>query len=182
MSPELAEEAVLLQAARSDPEKFAPIYERYFPKVYGYCLRRLGNVQDAEDLTAQIFAHVLANLEQYRGGHVAAWLFRIAHNVVINYRKRQQFDVALDDIPAAFESVRTPLIESMIETQDTALISELVGQLPSQQQHILLLKIVAGWSSHEIGASLGKSAGAIRVMIHRTIQQLGREFHERQGE
>ena len=133
-------------------------------------------------MTAHIFAHVLANLDQYRGGHVAAWLFRIAHNVVINYRKKQQADVSLDDMPDLFESVPTTLIETVIETQDAALIGELVRQLPSQQQQVLLLKIVAGWSSDQIGESLGKSAGAIRVMLHRTIQQLGRDFRDRQRE
>ncbi len=182
MSSELLEEADLLRAARRNPELFAPIYERYFQKIYGYCLRRLGNVQDAEDLTGYIFAHVLANLEQYRGGHVAAWLFRIAHNALINFRKRQKSDLSLDDIAESSDHSAATLIESVIVAQDTQVMSELVRQLPEMQQRALMLKIVAGQSSEEIGAALGKSAGAIRVMLHRTIQELYRAYQERQGE
>ncbi|HLY25822.1 MAG TPA: sigma-70 family RNA polymerase sigma factor [Aggregatilineales bacterium] len=181
-SSELVEEADILRAAQHNPDLFTPIYERYFPRIYGYCLRRVRNVQDAEDLTSYIFAHVLANLQQYRGGQVYAWLFRIAHNVVINYRNRQKVDLALDDVSDSADNSAAALIESLIEAQETQIISELVRQLPEVQQRALLLKIVSGMSSEEIGEALGKSAGAIRVMLHRTIQELYREYQHRQGE
>jgi RNA polymerase sigma-70 factor (ECF subfamily) len=74
------EEGSILAQARSDPAGFAPIYERYFPRVYQYCLRRVQQPLDAEDLAGLVFIRAMAGLREYRGGSVAAWLFRIAPN------------------------------------------------------------------------------------------------------
>src|SRR5579885_2275763 len=79
------EETALLACARSNPACFAPIYERYVPRIYRYCLRRVGRPDVAEDLTSVTFTKALLGLRDYRGGSVAAWLFRIAHNVVANH-------------------------------------------------------------------------------------------------
>src|SRR4051794_31143405 len=89
------EEADLLRAARTDASAFAPLYERYFPRIYAYCLRRAGAAM-AEDLSSQIFTRALANLRTYRGGSVGAWLFRIAHNTVVNYLRDRRIQAPLD--------------------------------------------------------------------------------------
>ena len=97
-----------MQMAQRDPALFAPLYERYFQRVYAYCLRRVGNTragsaQEAEDLCSQVFTRALAGLKSYRGGIVAAWLFQIAHNVLANHYRGQQIALPLDELDFADE-------------------------------------------------------------------------------
>lgn len=85
---EASAEATQMRAARIDLNHFAPIYERYAGRVYAYCLRRIGDSQEAEDLTSTIFARAMTGLKGYQGGSVAAWLFRIARHTVVNHHVR----------------------------------------------------------------------------------------------
>ena len=75
--------------ARSEPAAFGQLYEHYVDRVYSYIYHRVGNVQDAEDLTARTFYRALDRLDTYedRGLPFAAWLFRIAHNLVANWHR-----------------------------------------------------------------------------------------------
>jgi RNA polymerase sigma-70 factor, ECF subfamily len=169
-------EATIVRAARRDPSLFAPIYERYVPRIYAYCLRRVRNPQVAEDLTSLIFMRALASLDQYRGGLVAAWLFRIAHNLIINHRKGQHPELALEESVMAARSAEP--LEVLIKAEEEQTLRDLVAALPEDQQDILLLKIVGELSSQEIGAMLGKSAGAVRVALHRILRQLYVKYQE----
>ncbi len=169
LQPMEESEASIMHAARRDISRFAPIYERYFSRIYTYCLRRVESPQEAEDLTSQIFTHALTSLDQYRGGMVAAWLFRIAHNAVVDHLKgRRPVDDPLDE---AVGETAGPL-EHIIQDEEARTLRALVAELPGDQQDLLLLKIVGGLSSKEIGAQLGKTAGAVRVTLHRILCDL----------
>ena len=105
-------------AARDDLAQFAVIYERYVDRIYAYCACRVG-IQDAEDVTSQVFVKALGALGGYRGGSVAAWLFRIARSCVVDHLRYRRSPVSLEahdiDLPAGgldvFEQVadRDPL-------------------------------------------------------------------------
>lgn len=177
-APQAETEAEVLQAARNDLRHFAPIYERYFPRIYAYCLRRVG-VAEAEDLTSQIFTNAMLNLHQYRGGLVAAWLFRIAHNAVVNHLKqasRASFSLDERELPAGAPEP----VDRVIQAEEEQAIRALVEKLPPEQQELLLMRIVGGLSAAEIGALIGKNAGAVRVAIHRILRQL-QESYQRGG-
>src|SRR5262249_50949375 len=79
-----ADERLLIEAAQNDPARFGELYENNFERVYAYIVRRVGNRGEAEDLTAEVFHHALANLKRFewRGIPFAAWLFRIAANLI----------------------------------------------------------------------------------------------------
>ncbi len=165
-----AAEAACLRAARDDLEQFAPIYERYFTRVYAYCLRRVDDPQEAEDLTSLIFTRAMTSLDQYRGGLVAAWLFRIAHNTVINHHKATRRTLPLDT--AELMAGNANLLERIILSEEQQTLQAMVDQLPRDQRNLLLLKVIGGLPSHEIGKIVGKSAGSVRVALHRILHQL----------
>lgn len=175
-----AEEARLIAAATTDLDQFAPIYERYFPRIYGYCLRRVGSAQEAEDLTSLIFTNALTNLPKFRGGVVAAWLFQIAHHAVINHLKQQQrkdrVAVPLDALSLDLPTGAPPPDEEVITREEHQRLQRVVSELPADQQDLLLLRIVGGLTAEEIGSVVGKRAGAVRVALHRILRQLQVKF------
>lgn len=149
---------------------FQAIYATYFSRVYRYCLRRVSNPQEAEDLTAEIFTRVLTNLSTYRGGSLPAWLFRIAHNAVVNHLRSRHTTVPIDEQPDY--GAPGDVLEDLIDIEKREQVARLVAGLPDETREVLALKISGGLSAREIGQVLGKSEGAVRVMVHRVVQQL----------
>src|SRR5881296_120714 len=84
------EERLLIEAAQKDPRRFAELYERNFERVYAFIARRVLDRHDAEDVTAEVFQHALANLYKFewRGVPFAVWLFRIAANSIADRGRR----------------------------------------------------------------------------------------------
>jgi RNA polymerase sigma-70 factor (ECF subfamily) len=162
-----------VERIRTDPTAFRPVYEEYFPRIYRYCLRRVSCPQEAEDLTSQIFTRALANLSSYRGGSMPAWLFRIAHNVVANHLRDRRVTIPLEELEEA-ESVAEGdgALGRVMDDEERLLAARLIEQLPDEQRELLALRIAGGLSAKEVGQVIGKSEGAVRVAIHRIVQQL----------
>jgi RNA polymerase sigma-70 factor (ECF subfamily) len=168
----------MLLAARADLTQFAPLYERYFPRVYAYCLRRVEHAEAAKDLTSLIFTRALTHLHEYRGGPAAAWLFRIAHNAVANHYRDRRTHVSLDqtEIELADESAAPG--EHLEQREQQQAMHRLMAALPNDQRELLALKLAGELTAEEIGAVLGKKAGAVRVELHRIIKRLRAQYEE----
>jgi RNA polymerase sigma-70 factor (ECF subfamily) len=167
------DEAALMRAARDDISHFEPLYRVYFPRVYAYCLGRVGTPEEAEDLTSLIFTEVLNGLSRYRGGLVSAWIFRIARNILADYyqqRRRTPQPLDIDTFDMADESLSP--VERVMQSERREMLAELIATLPEREQEVLALKIDAGLTAEEIGTTIGKRAGAVRTMLHRTIKRL----------
>jgi RNA polymerase sigma-70 factor (ECF subfamily) len=170
------DEVRIIQAARTDPALFAPIYECYFPRIYGYCLRRLGTPQEAEDLASHVFIRAIQGLESYRGGRVSVWLFRIAHNAVINHYRSRRPQVSLEVIERDLPDARPGPGECLVQIEDWQALRALIDGLPEDQRDLLALKLTGELTSGEIGEMVGKSAGAVRVELHRIIKGLRAQY------
>ncbi len=172
-------ESLMMLAAQSNPDFFAPIYESYFPRIYAYCLRGVDHPAEAEDLTSQIFTRALVGLARYEGGSVAVWLFRIAHNALANYYRDRRSHLSWDEMelpdphpgPGAF----------IVELEERQALARSVAALPANQRELLALKIDGGLTSQEIGALLGKSAAAVRVELHRIMTRLRADVLQERG-
>jgi RNA polymerase sigma-70 factor (ECF subfamily) len=165
-----AEDALLLKQARADPTAFAPIYERYMPRVYRYCVRRLPHPEEAEDATALVFARALGGVHGYRGGSVAAWLFQIAHHTVANALRDRRPTLPLDD-PLVATPDGGPL-DTVIRAEERQQLEAALATLAPEQRELLALKVSGELTAGEIAVVLGKSEGAVRVALHRTILRL----------
>ncbi len=176
----LEKELPFLTHASATPADLQPIYEQYFPRIYKYCLRRVGSVQEAEDLTSLIFSRALNALPGYRGGSMAAWLFRIAHNVVVNHFKSRRVTIPLDEVQADAEPAEE-LVDHLVRAEERQQLRRLVAQLPDEQQEMLALKLTGGLSAKEIGQVIGKSEGAVRIAIFRIVQQLREAWEQEEA-
>ncbi len=176
------QELHMMEAAQQNISAFASIYERYFQRIYAYCLRRVEHQADAEDITSQIFTKAIANINQYRGGSVPAWLFTIARNTTINYVRRQHPSVSLEATHIDLPTEAPHPIDGLVADEEKQVIRQLVSTLPDEQRDLLALKLSGGLTSQEIGDVLGKSSGAVRVELHRIIKSLRQRYQELQEE
>jgi len=176
---ELAQERLLVEAAQEDPIKFGEIYEKYFYVVYAYVARRVGDRSTAEDLTADVFQKALEFLPRYvwRGVPFAAWLLRIATNIIVDRSKRAAREQELTDQEEATEISQF----SLEEVELRARLFRLVDQLPADQRRVIAMRFADEKSIRDIAAELGRSEGAVKQLQFRGLQTLRAEFQSEQG-
>ncbi len=176
-------EPELIERAKQDPDAFAILYERYVDRIYTYIYYRTGDAREAEDLTARVFYRALAHIGEYnqRGAPFIAWLYRIAHNLVANWRRDRgrHPEIPLDDLLRVHSGQPQPHSEAE-RAEDDRLLLEALRRLPPERQQLLILKFVDDLSNVEIGKILGRSEGAIKSLYHRTLLAL-REEMEKNG-
>jgi RNA polymerase sigma-70 factor (ECF subfamily) len=181
------DESALVERAKTDQAAFGELYERYVRRIYNYIYYRTGNHQDAEDLTARVFQRALQHIGNYvdRGVPFSAWLYRIAHNLVVNWhrdRSRRKV-VPLDDMLYSPFSSQGPEHHAERNEQQAELL-QAISKLPDDRQQLLILKYVDRLSNAQIGEIMGRSEGAIKSLYHRTLialrDQLNNQSSRRQ--
>lgn len=165
-----APDDILVTRAKQDRHAFAPLYRRYVGPVYRYCLVRLGNVEAAEDATSAVFTKALAPLSSCQDGSFRPWLFRIAHNVIIDGFRRERPTWPLDTAEAIPESAPSPE-ELALAAESADRVGTLLASLPDDQRRVLELRL-AGLTSREIGEVLGRSHGSVRMIQVRAAKRL----------
>jgi RNA polymerase sigma-70 factor (ECF subfamily) len=181
--PLVEDDQTLARRAKTDRDAFGLLYERHVTAIYRYVYYRVGSMEDAEDLTARVFARALKHVHNYndRGVPFTAWLYRIAHNVVANFHRDNSRHpaVPLDEV----DELRSHAHESSDGDdgdQDQRIDSErererllrAIRLLPEERQHLIVLKFVEQMQNAEIGQIMNRSEGAIKSLYHRTLLQL----------
>jgi len=162
-------------ARQGNEARLAGLYEEYYDRIARYAYARIGDRSDAEDLAGDVFLKALQSLDGYqeRGVPMQAWLFRIAHNMVVDYlrKKTKVNSVPIDSValPAADDPVK--IAEQSLEM---ARVARAVQQLTPDQREVVGLRFFAGLSSKEVGAILKKSDGAVREMQRAGLEKLRR--------
>lgn len=167
-----AEDAVLVAAARVNRQAFRPLYERYVHLIYRYCVVRLGSRDAAEDATSEVFLKAVAGLGGYRGGIFLAWLYRIASSVIADTRRRDGRSPHTLSLDAAGH-----LSEPDRDTDTAIVLRAALDALPDDLRSTLELQL-AGWTSEQIGAALGKSPSTVRMARARALDLVRRELTE----
>jgi len=161
------EERLLIEAAQRDPRRFAELYERNVERVYAFVARRVLDRHDAEDVTAEVFQHALANLSKFewRGVPFAVWLFRIAANAMADRwkeRSRQPVHHTSDGL----DQSHWPDIERRV------VLFRLVDDLPADQRSVIIKRFVEEKSIRDIAEEFGRSEGAIKQLQFRALETM----------
>jgi RNA polymerase sigma-70 factor (ECF subfamily) len=167
-----ADERLLIEAAQHDPARFAELYENNFERVYAYVVRRVADRAETEDLTSEVFHHALANLARFewRGIPFAAWLFRIAANLISDRWQRMGREQVADG-PGLIESVPTSGVE-FEEVERRATLFRLVDMLPAEQRRVVMLRFVQQKSVKEVAREIRKTEGAVKQLQFRALTSL----------
>lgn len=164
-------DALLVSRVQQDPAAFAELYRRYLNPIYGYCWRRLGSREAAEDATSQIFLKALGALPQYRGDHTfRSWLFTIAHNVVVDHYRAHRPDRPLDEAVNVSDHHQSPE-DLAVAAADAAAMRAMLGNLTPDQARVIELRL-AGLSESEIARVLNRRPGSVRATQFRALGRL----------
>jgi RNA polymerase sigma-70 factor (ECF subfamily) len=181
----------LVDAARADPSRFEPLYRKYVAQVYSYAVYELGDHHEAEDATERTFLAALANLHRFEerarpaDGEGAStfrvWLFQIARNTVAERRRtrRRHPETALDDLPDADAVAPGDLAAEVVVRDEAAAAMRAVDRLAGDRRRAVVLRFVHEMTTAEIAGVLGRSEGAVRVLIHRALRSVARDLGER---
>jgi RNA polymerase sigma-70 factor (ECF subfamily) len=172
-------------AAQRDPARFDALYRKYLAQVYSFAFYELGDHHAAEDATERTFLGALGRLPQFREQAVNAgpdastfriWLFQIARNAIAMERRtrRRHPEVALETAGSALDPLD---VESAVTRHDEATRAmRAIAGLPTERRRAVILRFVEEMSPAEIGAILGRSEGAVRVLIHRALRSVARDL------
>lgn len=158
-----------------DEAALSAVYQTMSPRLYHYAYRLLGDRQEAEEITAEAFHRLLVSL-QHGGGprdHLAAYLYRITHNLITDrYRRRVPVEVALDGrLPAS--NLAEPA-EATARAMAQADVRQALACLTPDQRLVISLRYFEGFSPEEAAALVGKPVGAVKSLQHRGLEALRR--------
>ncbi|HEY58725.1 MAG TPA: sigma-70 family RNA polymerase sigma factor [Anaerolineae bacterium] len=164
---------LLQRAARGDAEAFGDFYEQLLDRVYRYAYYRLGNERDAEDLTEETFVRAWEALRKTGRvpDHPEAWIFRIAHNLIVDHHRAARPETELTSAPPLPD--RGPGPEEQVQQRET--LKDLLHhlrRLPPQWQQVLVCRFIQGMSHAETAKVLGIAEGHVRVLQYRALRRL----------
>ena len=171
----MIDEASLLQRARErDPAALAAIYDAYAPKIYAYIYRHIRDPHRAEDLTSTVFLKMLESLNKnnFARDRLQSWLYRIAHNVIIDdvrYQQRRPTQALYDTIEMGSEDDPAILADKRIKEK---VIWDAIQQLTEDQKNVIILRFGEGLTAPQVAKILNKTEEAVRALQRRGLSNL----------
>lgn len=161
----------------ADHEAYADLYNHFVDKIYRYIYYRV-NSGEAEDLVETVFMKVWENIRQYKPASktFSAWIFRIAHNLVVDhYRAAKEITSELDyDIADTNDEVNPLKLTEKSLNHET--LKRAIKKLKKQYQEIVVMKFINDLSNKEIADLLGKNEGTLRILQFRALRALKKEL------
>lgn len=168
------EQQLLTRARQWDTQALTEIFDQYSPGIYRFAMRRTGSSQQAEDCVSETFQRFLLALQKNRlhiNTSLKAYLYRIAHNWIIDqYRHQPQLSQELDENLANPQEIRVEITAA--ESIQKNALRDAIALLPPQQQLVISLRFLEDWSLEETSTATGKSIGAVKLLQNRGIKQL----------
>ena len=182
---ELTDERSIVERAKKDPEVFGILFERHYPAIFGYVLRRVEDWNASKDITSEVFLKAFKCLWRYRwqGIPFSSWLYRIATNEVgMYFRKRRRPVLSLDQLmeeigfepidPQTLDAERLEAERKLQEYDDFLAIRSKMLALPIKYQDVIMLRYFERKSVKEIAEILNKKEGTVKSLLSRGIRRL----------
>jgi len=171
---ETSDERLVEKAKSGHKKSWLVLLSRYEKSIYNYALRMTSDPDDANDLLQEIFISVYNSLAAYQGkGSFKGWLFRIAHFRCMDFFRRRQPNISLDDAPEVEDQtcVHSPEIDAQINQQQLHLHA-IMRSLPFNQREIVELKFFSQFTFDDIAQQLGISVNTVKSRLYSATSKL----------
>ena len=174
-------DSLVARAAKGDHVAFGALYDAYAERLYRYVRFRVRDPLDTEDLVQRIFLKVIEALPRYeaRGTPFGAWLFRLAHNAVIDHVRVQRPSESLETQLERASTARDPE-QAALATLEMDEVTLALGTLTAEQREVIAYRFFGGLTPAEVGRIMGKREGSIRALQFRALAALRRELGARE--
>lgn len=178
LSPATADEAVFVRRVKEfQADAWDELYDTYFPKMYRYLYTHVGSRDVAEELVADVFEQACKGIRRfnYRGVPLSAWLYRVAHNVMVDWWRKQARSPEMRVVSELAGDDDSHRVADRDELARAMIL------LTREQQQVLVLRHIEGHSAASAGEIMGKKEGAIRALEFRALASVRRAISRDQG-
>lgn len=166
------DDMALVRLAQQDLSRFSDLYQRHGQRVYRYLLSRVGNVQDAQDLTSQTFIAAMENIDRFRGASTfSTWLLGIARHKAADQFRRRKPEVELEtaaDVPNPDENA-DEIVSLHLQAEQVA---RKLQTLAPDRAEALRLRLFGGMEVADIARLMDKNEAAVRMLVFRGLRDL----------
>jgi RNA polymerase sigma-70 factor (ECF subfamily) len=169
----LQDAELVARAKTGETEAFAALYQRYFDPIYRYLRSKAASERDAEDLAETVFLRAFQALPRYheRGWPFSAYLSQVARNLLTDSYRSSRLEVPLEQMDVMTAAERP--VEQADEARERAEhLSRGLNGLAPDHQEVIRLRVLLGLPTQEAAAWMGRSQGAIRVLLFRALREL----------
>ena len=180
------EEHQLLKAAQQgEVDAFGRLYERHAAAIFRYLFAHLGSRPDAEDMTSEVFLRAWQSLPRYhqRGVPFRAYLFRVAHNALVDaYRRRRDNPrLSLEEYGDPASEQDGP-VEALSGKTEQAELASVLAEMKDEYRTVLVLRFLSQLSPAETAVVMQRSTGAVRVLQHRALEAMRQRLADKKEE
>ena len=181
LSPDIERDHALVLKAQQSPEAFGLIFDLYYSKILSYALKRVGDAEAAQDITAETFSNAFKNIKRFswRGVPLSAWLYRIAGNEIKMHFRRPRKTVSLEvlaeagfDRASELQEERELLQELVERDQEFAHVMKALRAMPLRYQEAITLRYIEEKEFNEIALILSCREGTARSLVSRGLTKL----------
>ena len=167
------QDRIIENAISGDKQAFGRLYEQYFMQIFRYLLIRSNNKEDAEDMTEIVFLKAWKNLpgfgEKSKGNNFRAWLYRIAHNTIVDHYRTRKHTSSLDLEKRSLETEPDLLV---MENEEKRKMVYAIKNLDAVSQNVIACRFIGGLSHKETALSTGLSESNVRVIQYRALKKV----------
>jgi RNA polymerase sigma-70 factor, ECF subfamily len=170
-----SEELLIQEAIAGDKQAFGRLYEIYADQIVRYIYFRIGEQTEAMDMMEMVFLKAWENLPGFGGSgkqqNFRAWLYRIAHNALVDHHRSKKTEVNLDEIPELRDAGLSPgrMVE---EAEQSRALLDALENIDEQSRQVITLRFLSGLSSKETAEIIGISSENVRVIQFRAVRKL----------
>jgi RNA polymerase sigma-70 factor (ECF subfamily) len=170
---DLANEQLIVEAAKKDPERFAPLYNKYYEQIFRFIYQRVDDKEHAFDATQQTFMKAINNLPKYefRGVPFASWLYRIASSEVNNLFRAEKVQRTVNIDSVNIYHIVEEMQESKVDKYHDKIV-DIISELPEEELQLIEMRFFEKRAFKEIGEILGLTENNAKVKTYRILDKL----------
>lgn len=183
MTDPATDDLLMTEVRRGDLGKLSMLFDRHHRALYNFFLRLTGSREASEDLVQDVFLRMLKYRDSYRPGTLfRSWMYRIARNARLDHGRKHPEQAHLADDAAGLESPVPGPQDTLAQRQELALLRAALARLPEEKREVLILSRFQQLSYEEMAELLECTVGAVKVRVHRALEELRSVFRQLSGE
>ena len=167
---------LVYKAQAGEEYAFGQLYEYFYDRIFRYVMFKTGDRNEAEDITTEVFLRMLESIGSFKfqGYPFSSWLFRIAHNLIVDYfrKKSRRKIVPLEEASTVAENSVVDFDNRIDAGRAAAEVYSAMDGLTDLQKEVLSLRFAAGLSVKETAEAVGKKENAVKALQHAAIKKL----------